>query len=266
MKKPMLFMILTAILGLVVMPANIQAQKVHTDLHIDTSTGNRIATHMAAGGGWSSLILLVNLGTTIANYTVRIYGDTGSPQVFPFKNTTTQTDLGMQSVLTGIIPVGGMVSLKAQDVASSTTTGWALSDPSSTGVIGGAVVFAYQTGQQAVVPFEASSSQKFELIFDNTNGSALGVALVNPEATSVIVSVVFRNYLGATLLSDQIAMTPREHTSFILADRYPALANQFGTAVFSTTSAANAIVGLGILATPGPPGGAFTTVSSLQSE
>ena len=262
MKNPM-FMVL-AVLALVGMPANAQAQKLHPEITANTTTGNVVATHMAAGGGWNTLIVLTNLGTTVATYTLRFYGDSGSPQAFPFKNTGTQQDLGTQSVLTGTIPVGGLVSIRARDKAPTTTTGWMLIDPSSTGDIGGALVFAYDlTGQQAVVPIETSSNQKFVLIFDNSGGSVMGVALVNPQSHSVVVNVVFRDLNGNTLLSDHISMSPLEHTSFILATRYPGLAGQAGTALFSTDGAADAVAALGILANSA---GAYTTVFTLAAQ
>jgi hypothetical protein len=259
MKNPMLFAL--TVLALVVMPANAQAQRIHQEIIADTITGNRVGTHMAAGGGWNTVIILTNLGTTIAVYTLKFYGDSGSPQAFPFKSNG--TDLGTQSVLTGTIPVGGLVVIKARDKASTTTTGWMLIDPSSTGDIGGALVFGYQTGQQAVVPIETSSNQKFALFFDNSGGNVMGVALVNPQTHAVVVNVVFRDPNGVTLLSDHITMSPLEHTSFILATRYPGLAGQAGTALFSTDSSADAVAALGILANSV---GAYTTVFTLAAQ
>jgi len=263
MKNSMLFIALTAVLALVVMPANVQAQGIHPEIIADTTTGNRVGTHMAAGGGWYTFIILTNLGTTVAVYTLKFYGDSGSPQAFPFKNTGTQQDLGTQSVLTGTIPVGGLVSIKARDTAPTTTTGWMLIDPSSTGNIGGALVFGYQTGQQAVVPIETSSNQKFVLFFDNSGGNVMGVALVNPQTHAVVVNVVFRDLNGVTLLSDHVTMSPLEHTSFILATRYPGLAGQAGTALISTDSSADAVAALGILANSV---GAYTTVFTLAAQ
>jgi hypothetical protein len=262
MKNPML--IALTVLALVVMPANAQVAKSHPEITANTTIGNVVTTHMAAGGGWNTVIVLVNLGKTFATYTLRFYGDSGTPQAFPFKNTGTGTDLGTQSVLTGTIPVGGMVSLKARDKASSTTTGWALIDPSSTGDIGGAAIFTYdQTGQQAVVPLETAATQNFILVFDNSGGNVMGVALVNPHPTAVVVNVVFRDLNGNVLLSDHITMSALEHTSFILASRYPGLVGQVGTALFSTDGSADAVAALGILANSV---GAYTTVFTLAAQ
>lgn len=263
MRRPMVLIALT-ILALAGMPAYAEESRIHPDITADTTTGNRVATHVAAGGGWSTLFVLINLGTIPATYTLDFYGDSGSPQQFPFKNPKTQQDLGNQSVLTGNIPVGGEVYLKAQDKATTTTTGWALIDPSSTGDIGGMAVFTYDlTGQQAIVPIENSSTQKFVIAFDNTGGYATGIALVNPHANAVTVNVVVRDINGVTLQSGQIQMQPLEHTSFLLSNQYPSLALQAGTAYFSTDSAADAVAGLGILA---DSAGAYTTVFALTAQ
>ena len=263
MRRPVLLIALT-ILALAEMPAYAQESRIHTDISADTAMGNRVATHMEAGGGWSTLFVLMNLGTTPATYTLKFYGDSGSPQAFPFKNPKTQEVLGVQSVLSGNIPVGAEVYLKAQDKTNTTTTGWALIDPSSTGDIGGAAVFTYDpTGQQAIVPIENSSTQKFIIPFDNTGGTATGMALVNPHPHPVTVSVVFRDINGVTLHSDQIQMQSLEHTSFVLSSQYPSLAGQAGTGYFSTDRAADGVAGLGIVANSV---GAYTTVFALAAQ
>jgi len=260
MKYLMLFM---AVATLVAMPANAQLAKIHTEIHADTTTGNRVITHMAAGGGWNTLIELINLGSTVATYNLQFRTDAGSTQTFSFKNTGTQTDLGAQSVLTGSIPVGGFVSLKAQDVSTATITGWASIDQSSTGDIGALVIFGYKTGQQAVVPIETSTDQRFILPFDNSSGNVMGVALANPHPRSVAVNILFRDLNGLTLHSESIQMAPLQHTSFLLASRFPSLAGHAGTALFSTGINDDAVAALGILANSV---GAFTTVFSLAAQ
>jgi len=260
MKRPTLLALTMALAG---MPANSQVARFHKDLTADTTTGNRVAAHMAAGGGWASLVVLINLGSTVANYTLRFYGDNGEPQAFSFKDTNTQKDLGTQSVLSGSIAVGGELDVLARDVGNATATGWALIDPSSTGDMGGAAIFGYRTGQEAVVAFETSTVPKFVLGFDNTAGGATGFALVNPHANPVTVNIVFRDYTGATLHTDQFQMSSMEHTSFVLNSRYASLAGKSGTALVSVASANDAIAGLAILANAA---GAYTTASALTAQ
>jgi hypothetical protein len=259
MKSPMLFM---ALATLVAMPANAQIPKIHTEIHANTTTGNRVVTHMAAGGGWSTLIELINLGSTVATYDLQFHTDAGGTS-FSFKNVGTQADLGNQSALTGTIPVGGFVSLMAQDVGAATITGWASIDESSTGDIGALVIFGYKTGQKAVVPIETSTDERFILPFDNSGGNVMGVALANPHSHSVAVNIVFRDLNGLTLHSESIQMAPLQHTSFLLANRFPSLAGHAGTALFSTGTNDDAVAALGILANSV---GAYTTVFSLAAQ
>jgi hypothetical protein len=178
-------------------------------------------------------------------------------------NDNTGQALGNQSVLSGAIPVGGLLILSAQDVGNSTTTGWALIDPSSTGDIGALAIFQYQTGQQATVPVETSSSQKFVIGFSNLTGATTGLALVNPHSTAVKINVVFRDFNGGTLASDQFMMSPLQHMSFLLPDKYPALAGQIGSALVTTDSPADAVAGVGILANSQ---GAYTTLFAITAQ
>jgi len=56
----------------------------------------------------------------------------------------------------------------------------------------------------------------------------------------------------------------------MLADKYPALANQLGTALFNTDSTANAIAALGILSSPAiaaaGEAGAPTTLFPMEAQ
>ena len=178
MKKLMLFIAL-AVLALVVMPANIQAQRVHPEVNSGTSSGNRVAPHVAVGGGWTTTILLINLGISPETYTLRIYGDSGSPQAVPFQNAATQTDLGMQSVLTGTIPVGGVVSYKAQDIASSTALPYPTPQPASSTLRPATRGAANRYRETCSA---SSSARVFAGSMRSTASSALGSMLTVPPA------------------------------------------------------------------------------------
>jgi hypothetical protein len=256
-------------IALALVPANIQAQTVRPEVVSGTGTGNIVAPQFAVGGGWTTTILLMNLGISPATYTLQVYGDSGLPQPVSFTNTATNANLGTQSMLTGTLPVGGVASFKADEPSLSTVTGWA-SFSSSGGEIGAQVVYRYITGQEATALAETTSSTRFYLAFDNTNGNVTGVALVNPQSTAVTVTVQFRDPSGNPISSDQFTMAPLEHTSFILTDKYPALASQLGTALFTTTSTDTAIAAVGILSSPALLAtgaiGSITTIFPLQAQ
>jgi hypothetical protein len=52
-----------AALTLAIVPAHAQSPKAHPDITADTTTGNRVLPHMAAGGGWDTTVALLNLGS-----------------------------------------------------------------------------------------------------------------------------------------------------------------------------------------------------------
>ena len=256
--------ILRSLLVLAALQAYSQSPKFHPEITADTTTGNRVIPHIASGGGWDTTVALLNLGSTAANYTLRFYGDTGTPQELPFANVITNQQLGTQSVLTGQIPVGGLLLLDALNAGKTVTTGWALIDPASTGDIGALAIFAYNpTGQQATVPAEASSAQSFVLGYGNAGGNTTGVALVNPHNNLVSVNLVIRDPNGSTLASDQFQMNPQQHMSFLLPTKYPASNNVTGTVLISTDGAADAVTGVAILANSQ---GAYTTLFALSAQ
>jgi hypothetical protein len=86
----------------------------------------------------------------------------------------------------------------------------------------------------------------------------------------VTVNVQFHDLNGLPLSNGAFTMSPMEHTSFMLADKYPALANVVGTALFTTDSVADAIAALGILSSPaiGAIGeaGAMTTLFPMDAQ
>ena len=163
-----------------------------------------------------------------------------------------------QSELSGQIPVGGRYTINSPGISSQTTTGWALVD-NVVGNISGYALFEYG-GQMATVPIESEFSSRFILSFENGPGWHMGVALVNPCINNSTVSVTFRDSNGSAVIADSFVMSPSQHMSFLLSQRYPALVGRWGTALFETGGCA--IAGLGILANSA---GAYTTVFALDA-
>jgi hypothetical protein len=79
---------------------------------------------------------------------------------------------------------------------------------------------------------------------DNTT-STTGVAIANPFSyTSITVFVTFRDEQGNQYLVDSFSLAALAHTSFNLADRYPASAGRRGVVEFDTSSLAMGLLGL----------------------
>jgi hypothetical protein len=254
-----------AILALATMPAFCQGtnapDRPKPDLESAAGIGNRIATHVADGGGWKTSITLMNLSQAKpAVYTLNFYGNDGQPQSFLFQGT------GRGSIATGTLAVGGSTVIKTTGADTDITEGWAQLDFSgTTDAVGGFAVFTNINGNEAAVPFESTIGQNPILSFDNTNGYGMGVALANAGLSAMVINATFKDGSGAILGTSQFTMAKMAHTSFIFAQQWPFTAGKQGTVYFqcSDTFGVNAF-GLAVLGLRFTPQGAFTSVAALE--
>ena len=113
------------------------------------------------------------------------------------------------------------------------------------------------------MPLESRNANAYVLAFDNTNGTATGVA-VNSVSTApqVNIPVVVRDETGTQIAADVITMAPNGHYAFTLGvDRYPAAATIRGTIEFDKPPNGQ----IGALGIRIPTGAAhtFTTLPAL---
>ncbi len=91
--------------------------------------------------------------------------------------------------------------------------------------------------QEAVVPLESRNANAYVLAFDNTDGTATGIA-VNSVSTApqVSIPVVVRDETGNQIATDTITMAPNGHVAFTLGiDKFqnvPNILNIRGTIEF----------------------------------
>jgi phosphatidate phosphatase APP1 len=122
------------------------------------------------------------------------------------------------------------------------------------------VIFRHN-GQEAVVPLESRNASAYMLAFDNTNGTATGVAVNAVSAQQVNIPITVRDDTGATIATDTVTLNANGHYAFTLVtDRYPATANIRGTIEFDTPANAQ-ISALGIRL----PAGAAHTYTTLPA-
>ena len=102
----------------------------------------------------------------------------------------------------------------------------------SSGNVSGFAIFRYGPNvQEAVAPFESRNAGAYLLAFDNTAGTATGVAVNSVSAQPVDVPVVIRDDTGTLIASDTLHLPANGHLAFTLAkDRYPGA--QIGTLGF----------------------------------
>jgi hypothetical protein len=145
-----------------------------------------------------------------------------------------------------------------------------LSDPAPTigsaqlttdGHVGGFVIFRYNpNGQEAVVPLESRTAGGYIIAFDNTSGTATGIAINSVSSQAVNVPVAVRNDAGVQIASDTLNLAANGHLAFTLgSDKYPATANIRGTIEFDTPAGAQ----IGALGIRIPVAHTFTTLPAL---
>ncbi len=134
----------------------------------------------------------------------------------------------------------------------------------SGGNVGGFVIFRYNlAGQEAVVPLESRTANGYVLAFDNTGGTATGVAVNNASASAANIPVVVRDDAGTQIATDTVNVAANGHLAFTLGvDKYPAAANIRGTIEFDTP-AGGRIGALGIRIPITTIAHTFTTLPAL---
>ena len=217
--------------------------------------------HIAAGGGWKTLLTLANPGTTAAKAHLNFVGDGGKPLRVSL-SLPQSPDLAAQqsSTFEQTLPPGAMLEVVADGLAGVSEQGWA--QLQTDGRVTGFGTFQYQPpkgGQQeAVVPLETRGAASYILPFDNTGGYYNGVALTNLSGQQAAIAVTIRDAgTGAVLETDTISLPAQGHVSFLLNALYAsATADAAVTVEFATTTPGQiAVLGLRFNSN-----GAFTSV------
>ena len=211
----------------------------------NVGTGGGSIAHLASGGdGWQTTFVLVNTGTSAAQFTLSFFADlTGAPLSLPmsFPQPTGGTPTVAPS-LTQSLPAGATRVIVSNGAATLLTGSAQLS---TAGQIGGFVIFRHNN-QEAVVPLESRNAAGYIVAFDNTSGTATGIAVNAVSAGQVNIPVTVRNSAGTTIATDIVTLNANGHYAFTLvSDRYPAAANIRGTIEFDTPAGAQ-ISALGI--------------------
>ena len=238
------------------------------------AAGGSVA-HVATGNGWKTTFVLVNFNTTADGLALpspiqlKFFDDNGKPLALPvgFPQTTSGTNQVTSSVQQTIAPSATLIiesaaplSDSAPTVGSAQLTGNGAPSEGN-GAVGGFVIYRYEpNGQEAAVPLENRTATGYLLAFDNTAGTATGVAVNSVSAQAADIPVVIRDDAGNTIATDTLHLAANGHSSFTLAnDKYPMTANIRGTIEFDTPPGGN----IGALAFRVPVGHTFTALPAL---
>ena len=227
----------------------------------NVGTGGGSMAHVASGGdGWQTTFVLVNTGTSAAQMTLSFFDDvTGIPLSLPLSypqfggGTTTYTPSILKTL------AAGATIVIASSGAPFLLTGSA--QLITAGHVSGFVIFRHNN-QEAVVPLESRNAAGYVIAFDNTGGTATGIAVNAVSNARVNIPVIVRDENGAQIATDILNLAANGHLAFTLGtQKYTATANIRGTIEFDTPAGAQ----IGALGIRIPTGAAhaYTTLPAL---
>jgi hypothetical protein len=222
-----------------------------------------VLSHIAAGGGWSTVITLVNNSSAAVPLTVALHNDDGS--ALSLSVTTTQQGAKQtattSSVNASINPHSSLLISVGDQAGSSAVVGWA--DVSSTAPVCGYAIFRAtpQGGSpsEGTVPLQTQFPSTVTLPFDNTAGFVTGAAIANLSATSAIITATIWDDSGNQLGLQNISIPASGHTSLVFPNQIPLTSGKRGI-VQVQSSATGGIAGLGLRFSPF---GTFTSVPTM---
>ena len=226
--------------------------------NIGTSGGS--IAHIAAANGWQTTFVLVNTGAATAHAHLAFFNDSGNPLrlslTFPqtaANYTASSVDQNLAAGATLLIQASGALTDPVVIGSAQLTT---------SGNVGGFVIFRYNpNGQEAVVPLENRNAAGYILAYDNTAGTANGIAINGVSSQPIDIPVIVRDDNGNQIATDTLNLAANGHLAFTLAtDKYPATAGIRGTIEFDAPAGAQ----IGALGIRIPIAHTFTTLPALM--
>jgi hypothetical protein len=215
-----------------------------------------IIPQVADGGGWQTTLVLTSTTTGGGSATLSFYQETSG-------GATQSWNLSfLESTSQNVQVAGGdTVFLHTPGTGATTSVGWGQMIVSP-GIMAYAIFTQRIPGQadQDGTASGESAMERFLVPFDNTSGFVTGVAIANPTAGSITISVNVITETGAVSQAS-ISLPPQGHAAFALSDRVPTTAGHRGLAEFYIPGAGtrSATGTLSMLALRFNPTGAFTT-------
>ena len=241
----------------VVWTANVEITRTITATSSSVITSNTLVIpQFVNGGGWSTTLFLTNVSSVSENFTVSFLGNSGNLRQVPLVGSGTASS---QAATLG----------PGQTVVYETTStgvlevGWASVILGTTNNrITGFAVYRYRAAgapdAEAIVNFGNTSDQSLVMLYDQLSGFTTGLALVNPGAATVTLSVTIRDVSGAAVGTGTITLLPFSHEASFISERYPITANKRGSLLINGTA------GFSILGLRFNPSGTFTSFPPLK--
>jgi hypothetical protein len=169
---------------------------------------NRILPQFAFGGGWYSALYFTNTSNSAVSFPVSFVGNDGTPLNVPSVGATSTT-VNLAPWATAIIEAPNVGPLVQGYVVTSLPNG-----------VSGHGIFRQSVpgipDQEAVVPLSDATTMDSTLIWDDTDGAVTAVAVANPSAVPVTVSVTAWDSSGNIIGTSSITLAANAKTAAAL--------------------------------------------------
>ena len=213
-------------------------------------------SQIADGGDWETTLILVNTGSGPAPVSLRFTQPNGTPWTLPVAGTDGVSEYS------DIIPAGGSRIIDTAGTAPVLSQGWG--EVITSGSVAGTAIFRQRLSAvrdaEGAVPLSLSSTRKFVLPFDNSQGFVTAMALANQDPTqATVVMVTLRDQNGNVLGNGLVDLGPSGRNAFVLPAQFSETANAQGVAEFSSPN-----VDLSALGLRYNPIGSFTSMPPID--
>jgi len=202
-------------------------------------SGFSLIPHIADGGGIQMEFTLTNLDDTPSTFSLNYYDDNGN-------SLSLATNAGLSGDAGGTLAPHASRTIRTAGNSIPQVQGWA--GIYTQGNVGASAIFrvsaAPWAGSEVMIPATPARNNRFSLALDQRDSAVIGLAIVNPLATNITVTVTFRREDGALIVADTFNMGSRAHRSIVPASSYPTTAGKRGTIEISTTGTHLSVLGL----------------------
>jgi hypothetical protein len=234
----------------------------------NVGTGGGSFAFIASGGdGWQTTFVLVNAGSAAAPVSLRFLDPNGNASPLPISYPQQGGPVITASSITPTLAAGATLLVQSTGAVNLLTGSAQLA---TTGNVSGFVIFRHN-GQEAVVPMESRNAPAYILAFDNTSGTATGIALnnVSSAAAAVNIPVVVRDDQGNQLATHTLTVAANgdfsgdlgQYSATLGAVLFPETANIRGTVEFDVPSSS---VQIGVIGIRTPAALTYTSLPALM--
>ncbi len=190
--------------------------------------------HLATGGGWETVIVMVNMSNETVTYSTYFNNQQGGPMNITFREYPGGNVVTTNAIRSTLSP-GASFNFALFDATPATQVGWArVENQTPNSRLGGYAVFrqriAGRADFEALVPLSSYEDHRFFLPVDEIQGFVTAMAICNPGGNLVTsVTLQMLGLDGREIARKTVAIGPGEQRAFAIASEFPEIRNRLGT-------------------------------------